>query len=149
MNAGANIVDKLKLPQIGQSPQLWSALFRWMVTIGWIIIMLVLLLQSSGRPMVGPAAPPGSPDLGREVYLTMGHIVGFAMLTLLLSWALAATLPLSRAILIAVVFSLIFGIVTELLQTLVSDRTASWFDLGVNSIVTLIVGYIIRILNTD
>jgi VanZ family protein len=142
-------MEKLKLPQTGQPPQLWITLFRWTVTIGWIVIMLALLLQSSGRPMVGPAAPPGSPDLGREIYLMIGHIVGFAVLTLVLWWALVANLSVSRALMMAVVFALIFGIVTELLQTLVIDRTASWFDLGVNTLVTLMVGYMIRILKPD
>lgn len=116
---------------------------RWGYAAAWVLLITVLLLQPSGRPVVGPAAPPGPPDLGRELYLTTGHIIGFSVMTALIWWALAATLPSRRALHIAVLLALLLGIMTEWAQTLVVDRTASLFDLSVNIGVTLLTARLI------
>src|SRR5262249_17392113 len=81
-----------------------------------------------------PWAPPGAPDPGREILLTSGHIAGFTLLVLAWWWALR---PSRHALLTAVIIALLLGTVTELLQTLVPDRSSSWFDLITNYVVTL------------
>lgn len=112
---------------------------RWCYALAYTALVTVMLVQSSSQPIVGPPAPPGPPDLLRELELTMGHIVAFAGLVVLLWWALVALLPTPRALFVAVSFAIIFGLMTEVAQTLVADRQASLFDLAVNWTVTVFV----------
>lgn len=106
---------------------------RRLYVVGWLALVTVTLLQSSARPVVGPPAPPGHPDAARELFLTAGHVVAFAVLTALLWWALR---PARHALLVAVVFCAIYGAATELLQTLVPDRGASLDDFAVDCLVS-------------
>lgn len=119
-------------------------LLRQGIALAYTALLLLFLLQSSSQPVVGPAAPPGEPDLGREILLTFGHVLGFSLLVLLWWSAFDLTLPSGRAILLAVIIALVLGLMTELLQTLVPDRGASLFDLAVNWLVTLATAYAIR-----
>lgn len=104
---------------------------------GWTLLVTVLLVQSSSQPLVGPPAPPGPPDLRREIELTMGHIAAFLPLVTLWWWALLPFLPSPRAIFVAAGFALVFGVLTELAQTAVADRQASLYDLAINWSVTI------------
>jgi len=100
----------------------------------------VTLLQSSGKPVVGPPAPPGPPSNERELFLTSGHIVAFAVMMVLLWWALR---PAKYALIVALVTCMIFGAVTEIAQRLVPDRSSSLSDLLVNWIVSSAVALVI------
>lgn len=121
-----------------------TALRRAGLALVYTLLMTVALLQSSSRPLIGPPAPPGPPDLGREILLTSGHIVGFALLTLLWWWALRAWQPVMHALFAAAAFALIFGLITELAQNFVPDRSASTFDLATNWLVTLVTAWAIH-----
>lgn len=121
-----------------------SAALRWACALGWTVILLVVLLQSSSQPVIGPPAPPGDPSLARELVLTLGHVVGFAGLTVLWWWALSWRLRLRSALLLAVLVALSIGIFSELAQAAVPDRAASWFDLVVNIGVTLVTAWAIE-----
>jgi VanZ family protein len=114
-----------------------NGLWRWLLAVGWTMLILVLLLQSSSQPVIGPAAPPGQPSLGREMLLTSGHIVGFSILTALWWWALSQNMSARAALAAAVVMALLIGTGSEIAQAAVPDRSASWFDLMVNWGVTL------------
>ncbi|MBZ0299039.1 MAG: VanZ family protein [Anaerolineae bacterium] len=114
-----------------------NGLWRWLLAVGWTALILVLLLQSSSQPVIGPAAPPGQPSLGREMLLTSGHIVGFSILTALWWWALSQNISARAALAAAVVLALLIGTGSEIAQAAVPDRSASWFDLMVNWGVTL------------
>jgi VanZ family protein len=118
-------------------PLLNSTPFRWALALGFTLLSTVMLVQSSARPIVGPPAPPGPPDLQREILLTLGHVVVFFILVVLWWWALRPGRPSARALFVAVGFALIFGVLTELAQTLLPDRQASLFDLAVNWSVTI------------
>lgn len=115
---------------------------RWVIALAWTALAVVLLVQPSGQPVIGPAAPPGPPSLRRELLLTTGHVVMFATLTVVWWWALRRSVrwALSGAVLIA----LALGFATELAQTLVPDRNASLYDLAVNTLVTLATALAIR-----
>jgi VanZ family protein len=132
------LVGMLKSILQTQPPLTWQ-----IAALVYTALLTLLLLQSSSQPIVGPAAPPGPPDLGREILLTSGHIVGFALLVLVWWWALSITSNFSRALVLTVVISLTLGIVTELLQNFVPDRSSSLFDLAVNTVVTLVTATII------
>lgn len=119
-------------------PLLQHPAVRRVLVILYSALLTVLLIQPSSQPIIGAPAPPGPPDLAREILLTCGHIVTFALLTCLWTWTFASRLPLKRALLLAVGVGLALGVVTELAQTLVADRQASWWDIGVNSAVTLL-----------
>ena len=112
---------------------------RWLLALAYTLFVTVMLVQSSSQPLVGPPAPPGAPDFWREIELTLGHVCAFAGLVVLLWWALLALLPTPRALFVTVAFAVIFGVMTELAQTLVADRQASLFDLAVNWTVTVFV----------
>ena len=116
---------------------------RWGCALGWTALVLVMLLQSSSQPVIGPAAPPGKPTLAREILLTTGHVVGFGVLTVLWWWALQAATTGRAALVGAVSVSLVMGVATELAQAAIPDRATSWFDLAVNMGVTLATAWII------
>jgi VanZ family protein len=105
---------------------------RRLYALVWVALITVLLLQSSENPLLGPAAPPGDPPLWREVLLAVGHVVAFSGLVALLWWALVVNASFRRALTIALVISLALGLVTEMGQALVPDRSALVVDLIVN-----------------
>jgi VanZ family protein len=117
---------------------------RWVYAVGWTALLLVMLLQSSSQPVIGPAAPPGKPTLAREILLTTGHIIGFGVLTALWWWALVMRMPGRIALIAAMIISLTQGIVTEMAQATIPDRAASVFDLAVNGVVTLVTAWVIH-----
>ncbi|MFN8449262.1 MAG: VanZ family protein [Anaerolineae bacterium] len=116
------MVEKLQRPTL-----------RHLYIVGWLALVTVTLLQSSAHPVVGPPAPPGHPDAARELFLTAGHVVAFSVMTALLWWALR---PARHALLVGVVFCVVYGAATELLQTLVRDRGASLDDFAVDCLVS-------------
>jgi VanZ family protein len=118
-----------------------NSLIRQGIALAYTTLLTVVLLQSSSQPYIGPAAPPGPPDPARELLLTTGHIIGFALLVVLWWWTLA---PSSRALLLAVLIALLLGTLTEVLQNLVPDRSASLFDLATNYVVTLAAAWFIH-----
>jgi VanZ family protein len=116
---------------------------RWLMIIGYTALMTLLLEQSSGQPMIGPAAPKAF-DPVWDALLTGCHFVGFGLLVLLLWSALAVPAHWRWALIMTVLFALMFGLVTEIVQTLVPDRSSSWSDLLVDWGITLAVAYWIR-----
>ena len=139
-NAG---MDKLILKHLPYTQYLQNPLIRWFITLAYTSLLLLLLVQSSGDPVVGPAAPPGDPSPPREVLLTLGHIIGFSILTALWWWSCAKSMTFNRALIIAVVVALIIGLLTELAQSNVPDRNTSVFDMVVNALSTLITAWLI------
>lgn len=121
-----------------------SAPVRWALALAYTLFLTLLLIQSSGHPYVGQPAPPGPPDFRREVFLTTGHIIGFSVLTWLWWWTLLPKLPSHRALFASVGFALIFGAMTEFAQIAVPDRSASWFDLLTNWVVTFAAAQVIQ-----
>jgi VanZ family protein len=113
-------------------PVLTHPMSRRVLALGFTLLTTVMLVQSSSHPIVGPPAPPGDPDLKREIELTIGHIVVFTTLVGLWWWAFLPDLPSRRALFVAVGFALIYGVITELAQTAVPDREVSLYDVVVN-----------------
>jgi VanZ family protein len=114
--------------------------FRGLYALAWTVLLCVTLVQSSSQPVIGPAAPPAPPDLGRELFLTAGHIIGFSVLTVLWQWTLMTRWSPTRAVMLAVMIALMIGTLTELAQIAVPDRNASLFDLSVNWLIAVAVG---------
>lgn len=106
---------------IAQHPTL-----RRLYAILWVAVVSVALLQSSMHPVIGPAQPPGPVSPERELFLTTAHLVAFSGMLVLIWWALH---PAKHALLVALLFCWGYAIATELLQTLVPDRGASFYDL--------------------
>ena len=115
-------------------------MLRRFYILAWMILITVTLLQSSGKPVVGPPAPPGPPSDSRELFLTSGHIVAFGIMLVLLWWALR---PAPRALTVALITCWVFGALTELLQRLTPDRESSFGDFAVDCIVSGVVALII------
>ncbi len=113
---------------------------RWLCALVWLAVVTVTLLQSSEHPLVGPAQPPGPVSLEREIFLTSAHIVAFSGMSFLIWWGLQ---PARRALFIALAFCWCYGVATELLQTLVIDRGASFSDLFFDFAASGIMAYLI------
>ncbi len=107
------------------------AWLRGLLTTGYVMLMTLVLIQPSGEPVVGPAAPRGF-NMGWEIFMTGCHLVAFSLLTVLLWWALLPSLSWRRALVMAVLFVCGYSFLTETLQALVPDRSASLFDLTCN-----------------
>ncbi len=124
----------------GMVETLRHPMLRRFYLIVWMILVTITLLQSSGQPVVGPPAPPGPPSPSRELFLTTGHVVAFSVMLVLLWWAL----PLAPHILVVSwVICCLFGGITELLQQLVPDRSASLDDFAVDCLVSGIAALLI------
>lgn len=109
-----------------------SPRIRLLLALLYTVILSVALLQSSSRPVIGQPAPPGPPDLGREIVLTIGHLVTFTGLTLMWWWALRITQPHRRALMLTIFGVVIYSVLTEIAQGSVPDRSASMEDLVTN-----------------
>ena len=114
---------------------------RWLFALVWVGVVTLTLLQSSEHPLVGPPQPPGPVSLEREIFLTSAHITAFAGMMFLIWWGLQ---PARRALFVALVFSLCYGVATELLQTLVIDRGASFSDLFFDFAASGMMAYLIH-----
>jgi VanZ family protein len=121
-----------------------AAPLRWLAALAYSAFMTLVLVQSSGSPVIGPPAPPGMPSLGREIILLAGHVIAFSVLTVGWYWAYRATLPPRPALRLAVMIGLGLGLATELAQMPVPDRGASVFDVAANWLATLLTAYAIR-----
>lgn len=121
-----------------------APLLRVLAALALTTLTTVVLLQPSTRPLIGPPAPIGAPTLAREIALTAGHIAAFSSLVAVWTWALAARLPLTRAVVIAVAGALVYSPLTEWGQSFVPDRSASLYDLAVNAVTALATGWIIN-----
>jgi VanZ family protein len=77
---------------------------------------------------------PADPDVAwwEPIARTVGHIVGYAGLTLLWSWALAGTV--TRPELIAAAISLTYACTDEYHQTFVENRDGTVTDVGFDAI---------------
>lgn len=115
---------------------------RFFIVILYTVLLTIGLVQSSAHPLIGPSAPEDF-NLFWEMLLTTGHVVGFGGLVVLLWWALTAQAPSLWSLPVTVIFALLLGLVTESLQSLVPDRSASLFDLLCDWGVVLAVGYVI------
>lgn len=114
-----------------------------MAALAFTVLTTTVLLQSSTRPLIGPAMPSSPPDLGRELFLTAGHIGVFVGTVALWTWALMTRLPLRRAVYITVCAAFLYSLLTEWGQSFVPDRSASLYDIGVNGAATLITAWLI------
>lgn len=114
---------------------------RWLFALIWVGVVTLTLLQSSEHPLVGPPQPPGPVSLEREIFLTSAHIVAFAGMMFLIWWGLQ---PARRALLVALIFCMSYGVATELLQTLVIDRGASFSDLFFDFAASGMMAYLIH-----
>lgn len=108
----------------------WGRPSRAAIVILYTALLTIGLVQSSAHPIIGPSAPEDY-NFFWDMLLTTGHVIGFGLLVVLLWWALSASASASRlwSLLVAMGFALLLGIVTESLQNLVPDRSASLFDL--------------------
>ncbi|MEO8395550.1 MAG: VanZ family protein [Chloroflexota bacterium] len=115
-------------------------MLRRFYIIAWMILITVTLLQSSGKPIVGAPAPPGPPSDSRELFLTSGHVVAFSVMLILLWWALRNA---PHALFVSWIICCLFGGITELLQRLVPDRSASLGDFAVDCLFSAIAALLI------
>jgi VanZ family protein len=109
----------------------------------YVTALTLLLAQSSQNPVIGPAAPEEF-NLAWEILLVCGHVAGFAGLVTTCWWALLPLSTAPRAVVAALLFALALGFVTETLQSLVPDRSASLFDLIVNWGVSAATAYYLQ-----
>lgn len=116
---------------------------RALIAVAYTALLTLVLVQSSANPLIGPAAPREF-NLAWEILLTLGHLIGFGLLVWVNWWALVPVAPFWRALLFAVLFACLLGLVTELLQSFVPDRSASLFDLACDCGIALLVGLFIH-----
>lgn len=121
----------------------WGRPLRILIVIAYLAALTLLLEQSSSQPVVGPVAPKAY-DPVWDAMLTGCHIIGFSLLVILMWGALVNPAPSRWALIVTVIFALVYGYITEVVQTLVPDRSSSWSDLLVDWGVTLAAAYFIK-----
>ena len=110
---------------------LQSAPARWIVTIGWTLLLTLLLLQPEADPLIDLGLPGGQ-SLWREILFSALHLLAFALTCILWFWTLRSALPSRRSLLAAVLIAIALGISTEALQSLTLDRHPSLIDFLAN-----------------
>jgi VanZ family protein len=106
-------------------------LVRWSGSLAWTALALYLMLApGNNRQVDGLSKSAG----GSDITDALGHVVIFSILALLWYWALLGRHPKRNALATAIGFSLGLGISTELAQTIIAERGASWLDLSANSL---------------
>ena len=109
---------------------------RLTLACGWTLLVCLLLLQPGRDPLIGPAAA-GDHSPPVALLLNLGHLVAFAVMTWLWWRALGATGPALR-------IALPCGVLSELAQALVPDRSLSVLDLTLNALGALAVAAWLR-----
>lgn len=115
---------------------------RIVVALAYTALLTVVLIQSSGHPVIGPVAPREF-NLAWEIFLTLGHLIGFSLLVVFIWSALSTVASSGRSLIVAVIFACLLGLLTEVLQSLVPDRSSSLFDLACDWGMACVVAYII------
>ncbi len=103
---------------------------RWALALGWVLFVGAYLLQEPGTPAVEVVAPVAAPAWQREVVFTIGHILGFGLMSVL--WARVCALyttPL-RAVVVAAALTLGIGVAIEFAQMLTAGRNPSLYDVS-------------------
>lgn len=110
---------------------LQSAPARWIVAIGWTLLLTLLLLQPEAEPLIDLGLPGGQ-SLWREILFSALHLLAFALTCILWFWTLRSTLPSRRSLFAAAIIAIALGISTEALQSFTLDRHASLIDFLAN-----------------
>ena len=118
-------------------------LLRIAVALVYLVVLTVILLQSSAHPYLGPSAPPEF-NLAWEILMTLSHLTCFGLLVVVIWSALTTVTTSNRALVVGILFACSLGLITELLQTLVPDRGASLFDLACDCGIAFAVAYLIH-----
>jgi VanZ family protein len=104
----------------------WLATMAWTGLISWYSIIPMPKTGISGAVLNLPFSIP--------------HFIAYAILTVLLSLALK-NIHYEHALPAAILFSISYGIILELVQLTIPYRTASIFDASMNAVGALIAGF--------
>jgi VanZ family protein len=110
-----------------------NRIFRWGITLIWTAFLTVLLLQPEVQQIIPTGIPPAPPTLEREIFFTIAHLAFFGLTAVLWSFALSKDLPLPMTLLIAALFLLSYGFVSELAQGNVAGRSPQIGDMLANA----------------
>ena len=116
---------------------------RWLVVIVWTIFISIILVQPEQNPVINTGVQPGPMSLEREILFTSAHLIAFGMTCALWFWAWFGYLNLAKSLLLAIVFAIVIGSITEYLQRFAPDRNSSLFDFLANCIGALMMAYFI------
>lgn len=116
------------------------ALVRWLSMGLWGLIVLALTTLPGESPLVQTLTWMIG---GTEFSSVMGHTALFLLLTVLLYLALRQWVSPRRALLVAVLFALMFGTTTELFQWFVVGRDSTLTDLLANWLGAFVAGFMI------
>jgi VanZ family protein len=105
---------------------------RWGIALAWTLYLTILLLQPELQPILPTGLPPAPPSLEREIFYTSMHLLFFGITAVLWCFALEKDLSLVMVMLIAALFLVSFGFVTELAQGTVAGRTPQVSDMLAN-----------------
>lgn len=116
---------------------------RWTIILLWTVFISILLIQPESEPLIHTGIPPGSNTLEREIVFTSAHLISFGITCALWFWVWFGHLSLPKSLLLAIVFAIVIGSVTEYLQSYSPDRHPSWIDFFANCTGALIMATII------
>jgi len=105
---------------------------RWMLAVGWTLLLTLFLLQPEAEPLIDLGLPRGESTIQRELFFSALHLLAFALTCFIWFWTIHRARHPRRSLLAAVLIAIALGIVTEALQSLTLDRHASLIDLIAN-----------------
>lgn len=112
---------------------------RWGLALAWTFFLTVLLLQPEVNQIIPTGIAPAPPSFEREALFTVAHLICFSLTALLWGFALSKDVPLTMSLVIAAVFLLSYGFVTELAQGNVAGRSPQLGDIVAN-ITGIVIG---------
>ena len=105
---------------------------RWGLALAWTLYLTILLLQPELQPIIPTGLQPAPPSFEREVFYTSIHLLFFGITAVLWCFALEKDLSPMMVLLIAALFLVSYGFVTELAQGTVPGRTPQVGDMLAN-----------------
>lgn len=120
-----------------------SGPLRWLLAIGWSLLLTLFLLQPEADPLIDLGLPRGDSTIQREIFFSALHLLAFALTCMMWFWALRGAVNPRNSLFAAILIAIALGIVTEALQSLTLDRHASLIDLVANFAGALIAARII------
>lgn len=120
-----------------------SVPMRWLMTLSWMVVLTILLLQPIDNQVIPTGVKPAPPSFTRELFFSTMHAIIFSFTAIVWTWTLSQHFSIRTAMWITVILLFIYGIGTESAQALTPGRSSQLIDILANVIGATIGAWIL------